>query len=340
MVQRIVRAIVHEIPKGKYVAGAETQVECSSAEINLDPGTKRFIEDNIVNFGLKGPRAIVEDTLLAANTPNLVRSALASPDGQFVHSSQAIAQNLFASQTANSPSGILIVGVVADQSGESLLIMKAEHQEGIRLRKVGGTIDLEHLTELIVGNNSRVYKIAVLAAGPEGTLTGMMADQQNGDSFAAFFMSTFLGCRLADDAELMTKDFVNISLSHFTKGIPDEARRMRYVQALMAYIQTPSETFQAAEFADQFLEAEDRDEFVDSLPEELQQSVVSKNTALIPGRANGLKFYAPGVVVSANAIALERGDLEVLADDENSITFRLKGRVTRFGFGTAPRMAG
>lgn len=193
MVQ-ILRAIVHEVPKGRYSADSEEQVGFSSAESNLAPQTKRFIEENMLDFALKSPRNILEDSDSGSTTPDLVRELLADPDNKFVEHSKAIASNLHRSQTGNSPSGILIVAIVAQPAGTGLVILKAEHQEGMRLQRVGdgadGHFDLEHLNELIVGNNSRVYKIAVLRpTSTHAPLAGQMVDQQNGVAFADFFMS-------------------------------------------------------------------------------------------------------------------------------------------------------
>lgn len=180
----------------------------------------------MLDFALKSPRNIHEDTELSSPTPNLVRSLLEESADTFVADSAAIAQTLFQAQTANSPSGILIVATVQDAAHPSLVVLKAEHQEGMRLQRNehDGHFGLEHLNELIVGNNSRVYKIALLRI--EGDLVfGQMVDQQNGVAFADFFMSKFLGCRLSDNSELQTKQFMDSAMSFVnTGGLDDEKR--------------------------------------------------------------------------------------------------------------------
>jgi hypothetical protein len=62
-----------------------------------------------------------------------------------------------------------------------------------------------------LSHHARIYKIAILQ-NIEDYLVGEMLDQQNGVNFADFFMSAFLGCRLADDAEVRTKQFTDSSL--------------------------------------------------------------------------------------------------------------------------------
>lgn len=338
MVQ-ISRAVIHEIPKGRYSADGDDRVALSAAETMLVPQTKRFIEDNMLEFGLRSPRQVLEDPDAGSSTPNLVREILTDPS-RFVAASQEIAQNLHRAQTGNSPSGVLFVATVENSGSPSVVILKAEHAEGMQLRRVGddstGRFDLEHLNELIVGNNSRIYKIALLSE-INGQVAGQMVDQQNGVAFADFFMSAFLGCRLADNSEIQTKHFMSSAMNWVNNSVGDEVDQARYATALLAYMASPATTFQANEFADQFLDPEDRDGFVHSLPESVASSVINKDLALVPGQGAGLRMYAPGVVVSASASAIQRGDLEILTEAGESTTIRIRGSLKKYGLGSAPK---
>lgn len=336
---KIIRAIVHEIPAGRYVADAEDQVGLSTDVSNLAPETRRFIEENMLDFALKSPRNVLEDAASASGTPAVVKDILSDPDANFIDGSQVLARGLHQAQTGNSPSGILIVAIVTSAEGEGLLIMKAEHQEGMRLQRVGnaenGHFDLEHLNELIVGNNSRVYKIAVLRS-KGSTLTGQMVDQQNGVAFADFFLTAFLGCRLADNAEVQTKQFMDSTMAFINKDITDEEKRGRYAAALVAYVGSPADTFEARAFAEQFLEAEDRDAYSHALPEQLASAVITKNLALVPGQGAGLRLYGAGVVISVSAAALDRGAIRV-TEESGETVIKITGALKRYGLGTAPK---
>lgn len=336
---QITRAIVHEIPKGRYAADGEHQVGLSADETVLAPQTKRFIEENMLDFALKSPRQVIEDSGAGSTTPDQVRSIFKNP-ATFVEASQELAHNLHRSQTGNSPSGILIVAIATNNGESSLILLKAEHAEGMRLRRVGddatGHFDLEHLNELIVGNNSRIYKIAVLKVS-NSFVVGQMVDQQNGVAFAEFFMSTFLGCRLADNSEVQTKQFMQSAMGWVNQTSADDGTQSRYATALLAYMSAPAPTFQASEFADQFLEAEDRDSFIGSLPEDVSQTVVTKDLALVPGRGAGLRMYGHGVVVSASASALDSGDVEIVSEGSEGTTIHIRGALRRYGLGTAPK---
>ncbi|MDO8122670.1 nucleoid-associated protein [Isoptericola sp. b490] len=336
----IVKAIVHEIPQGRYDPDGQNQLRLSGTETTLAPRTKRFIEENMLDFALKSPRYVVQDPEASSTTPELAVEILDDADAKLVECSQKIAHNLFAAQTGGSPSGILIVALVRGPDGLSLAILKAEHQEGMQLEQVldGGTLhfDLRHLDELIIGNNSRVYKIALLHKA-EGGVAGEMVDQQNGVAFAAFFLSAFLGCRLAENAEIETKKFVDSALAFANREGLDPAKRARYATAVVAYVQSPADTLEAAKFADDFLDVSDRDDFLGAMPASLVGRVVAKDATLVPGHGAGLRIYGDGIVVSASADALERGALEVLADDDGATVIRLTGAVRRYGLVGAPR---
>lgn len=337
---RIRRAIIHEIPKGRYSAETATQVALSQSETDLQVETRRFIEENMLDFSLRHPRQIVEDAELGGLTPSLVKRILSDPSS-FIAASQSLARLLHQNQTGNSPSGILIVAMVEDGNAVSLAILKAEHQEGVRLKRAGSDgsdhFDLEHLNQLIVGNNSRVYKIAVLNADA-AVVSGMMVDQQNGVAFADFFLTSFLGCKLADDAEIQTKQFMDAALTFVNSSVADQAMKARYAGAIVAYMQSPAETFQALEFAEQFLEVDDRDDFIASLPVAVSSSVIAKNMSLVSGHGSGLKFFGPGVVVTASTEALESGAIQVETIAATGVTkITISGDVRKVSFGAPPK---
>jgi precorrin-6B methylase 2 len=83
----------------------------------------------MVKFALKHPRDIKWDQKASSNTPALVSKIINDVDNIFVQASQDIARVLNRSQTANSPSGILVVASVIKDGRNAVLLMKAEHQE-------------------------------------------------------------------------------------------------------------------------------------------------------------------------------------------------------------------
>jgi len=335
----ISKAIVHQIPKGKHSTKVDNDVTLSTELTPLRTETLRFIVDNIVKIALKQPREIKQDDSLSSTTPRLVKEILSDPESEFVSRSQDFAKTLFRSQNPNSPSGILVVAKIQDEGVNAVLLMKAEHQEGIQVRRdeKTGRLDLEHLAELIVGHNSKIYKVAVLNLADDGTVVGRMVDQQNGAMYADFFLADFLGCRLADRAEVQTKAFMDSAMKHFNDDIGDPEKATRYAAALSTYMHTPANDFQPSEFAATYLEPRDRDSFLGSIPESVGDNVIRKDLKLVTGGGQGIKFVGQGFTIVASQESLASGNLEVSTAEDGSTVLKLNGQLKKIGFGSLPK---
>lgn len=337
----ISQAIVHEIPKGAHSAKSDNDVTLSTELTPLQAETRRFIVDNMVKFALKQPREIKHDSSSTSNIPSRVTNIMQDPEKSFVQASQEIAKTLFRSQTPTSPSGILVVATIKEDNKKAVLLMKAEHQEGMRLRhdEETGRLDLEHLNELIVGHNSKIYKVALLELSNNGTIIGKMVDQQNGVMFADFFLSKFLGCQLADRAEIQTKDFMESAMKHFNSDLNDPEKATRYASALTTYMHAPSDVFQPSAFADTYLDADDRDHFLDSIPHSVGDNVIRKDLKLVTGGGSGIKFIGHGFTIVASQESLASGTVEVSKSDNGSTLIKLSGSLRQIGFGSIPKLS-
>ncbi|MDR6689009.1 hypothetical protein J2Y41_004609 [Arthrobacter sp. 1088] len=336
------KAIVHEVPKGKHSTKSDVDATLSTELTPLQPETRRFILDNMVKFALKHPRDIKADDSLPSRSTNLVERIIKDNDDRpFIEASQELAKALFRSQTATSPSGIIVVARVERDGRDAVLLMKAEHQEGMRLQRdpATGRLDLEHLNELIVGQNSKIYKVAVMELADDGTVIGQMVDQQNGAMYADFFLADFLGCQLADRAEIQTKVFMDSAMTFFNRTLADTVKGARYAGALTAYMNAPSEDFQPSVFADEFLEPRDRDDFLAAIPETVGDSVIRKDMKLIAGGGSGVRIVGQGFTVTASNEAFESGNIDVSRDENGATVIRLRGDLRQIRFGSVPKGA-
>lgn len=336
---QLLKAIVHEVPKGRYSTKDDVEVTLSTELTPLETETRRFIEDNMLKFALKHPRQVKRDNGAASNTPDLVASIIKDAGDPFVKASQELARALYRSQTANSPSGILVVASAKMDGREAVLLMKAEHQEGMRLRRdeTTGRLDLEHLNELIVGHNSRIYKIALMELGDDDTVIGQMVDQQNGVMYADFFLADFLGCQLADKAEVQTKIFMDSAIKHFNESMDDPQKAARYAGALSSYMHAPGTDFQPSVFADDYLEPEDRDDFLDAIPDAVGDNVIRKDMSLVAGKGAGVRIIGHGFTVVASNEAFETGKITVSKEDSGETVIRLSGDLKHINFGALPK---
>lgn len=336
----ISKAIVHEVPKGAHSTKSDTDVTLSTELTPLEVETRRFIIDNMVKFALKHPRDIKWDQEALSTTPAMITKIIEDDnDSNFVEASQHIAKTLYRSQTANSPSGILVVAMVRKDGRDAVLLMKAEHQEGMRLRRDEGSgrLDLEHLNELIVGQNSKIYKVAIMELADDGSVVGQMVDQQNGVQYADFFLAGFLGCQLADKAELQTKVFMESAIAHFNGQLNNPVKASRYAGALSAYMHAPAEEFQPSEFADEFLEPEDRDDFLAAIPDSVGDAVIRKEFKLLAGGGSGVRIIGHGFTVVASSEAFSSGSISVTQSEDGATVIKLSGDVTKMTFGAVPK---
>jgi hypothetical protein len=115
----------------------------------------------------------------------------------------------------------------------------------------------------MLGKNTRLFKASlfIVPDGDADRIEGCVSDDQRGydphSEIAQFFLNKFLGCRMKDQADLATKAIFEAS-QDWINTVPDEPKRARYEIALQAYMNTPSKEISLKEFADGYLDVEDR----------------------------------------------------------------------------------
>lgn len=326
---RLGDTMVHEVPRGGQRANPGSAVILSKDLTSLDVNTDRFIRDQMLAPFIPGGRDIVAlpDSTLARDddgdddvppvlelVPTLVKQMLANPTTLPEHS-RTIAEHLFASQVGAASAGIFMASVGECGHGPCVIIMKAEHQEGVRMRHHGApgsvAFDVEHIGELIVGKNSRVYKIAMLWARDDGTVVGKMVDKQNGVAYADYFLHEFLGMELRFNSEKLTRDLMDSASKHINAKV-DPDKKVRYTRALVALLESPNDEVNTNQFLTQFIDPEDRDDFAASLPAEVR-SAFRKDTTLVRSRIGGivLDLQNGEVQVRATRNAFDNGSVEV-----------------------------
>lgn len=313
---KLLSTMIHEVPRGKVVDGGPNVV-LSQDPTSLNPQTDRFIREEMLQPSFAKGREIVYNTDLGSPIPNLARSVLAD-HGQLETASQRMAEHLHASQGGSASAGVFLCSLARADSIDRLIIMKAEHQEGVRLRQTideDGVIsfEVEHLNELILGRAAQVYKIALLWINPTtDRLMGLMVDRQNGQGYADYFLDNYLGFELVHQAEKLTEDFVK-SMGRFLKSttLSDE-KKLRYGGAIAAVLESPTPTLNASKFIHDFIDRDDRDELRALLPYQVLASEFRKDTTLVASSVGGLRVRTEhGVIIQASSSAIDSGMVEV-----------------------------
>lgn len=338
----LVTTMIHEIPRGRRVEGAPEAVVLSASPITLNVATDRFIREEMLQPSFAGGREILFGTDLGSPVPQLAAEIFNDHDLLPEHSRQ-IATHLHKVQSGSGSAGVFLTAIAEAGGLTRLVIMKAEHQEGVRLRQTldEGEVafEVEHLQELILGRASRVYKIALLWIEPStDRLIGLMVDRQNGAAYADYFLDLFLGFQLVHQAEVLTKDFVD-GLTKFinSSDVPEE-KRLRYSTAAVAVLESPQPRVNTAQFITDFIDREDRDTLKNLLPASVASMDFRKDTTLVRAQIGGLKLSTDtGVTVQASQEALANGTVRVEPDAEGGPRIVVQGETGRFDLSTPPR---
>lgn len=328
--------MIHEIPRGRGTDDS-AGVVLSADPTQLNTETDRFIREEMLQPSFATGREIISINDLGSPIPQLMRDVLAS-EGALPEASRGMAQHLHRTQRGGS-AGVFLCSRAEAQGTTRVVIMKAEHQEGMRLRQSVGAngevvFEAEHLNELILGRRAQVFKIALGWISPEtGNLVGLMVDRQNGFGYADYFLDLFLGFELVHQAEKLVEDFVKSMTSHINTSNYEMEKKARYLSALAAVLESPTPTLNPASFVRDFIDPADRAAVASSLPTQVSNMEFRKDTTLVHSLIGGLRVTTDnGVVIQANADAVQTGKVEV-ADDRVIV----HGTPSTFGLGRAPK---
>lgn len=334
--------MIHEMPRGRRVDGSGPQIIHSNAPTPLNLKTDRFIREEMLHPSLNIARQVVEVSPAVSTVPQLVRQVLLDST-LLPNNSKLIARHMHSTQTSGSSAGVFMASVAKEDGQPRFIILKAEHQEGVRLKhSMSGSdivFEVEHLTELIMGQNSRVYKIAMLWLNREtDQLYGLMVDKQNGSSFADYFLEEFLGCELTHRAEIQTEEFVNgLGKIANSTQFPIETRT-RYATAAVAYLESPNTVINPSRFITEYIDPGDRDLVATTFLSEVQGQEFLKDITLVKNRIGGLKMkISSGVTINASSEALENGIIKFDRDAKEGPRVIIKGTPEVFEMSKPPK---
>lgn len=204
---------MHTIIKSPGVDGPKFEPLLTDLPVELEPKDVSFLTGRFQEALMKRATPVLEDVDTTATTSKLVREHWRSAD--LIGASQELAKNLVLAQTGTAKAGMLVVADAEIENEAFLLVAKVEHQEAMRAEpkmNTGGDryLQIERIRDLVFGDQTKIYKIAVIAKGvsDEEPLLGELADSQNGTGLAQYFLSGFLGMKLADEPQVLTEKFL------------------------------------------------------------------------------------------------------------------------------------
>ena len=309
------KVIVHHLPQ-KLEDDASLQPIFSDVESPITSELKNYLRERLVKSLSAGAFPVVADPNTTSPVPAALEEYLTT-DGDLVATSRLIGQHLFNSQTRQNLAGLLCVAATRLEGRRSLVVLKLEMEEAVRLgaEEHGGktTFYLELLRDLVLNKNTRVLKVAFFQIGPEGNwLTGIVADKQRGfqpqTAVADFFLNKFLGCTLADAPEITTKRFFTLVQDFVNERVEDPVQKAQYQASLIAELVSDEPAVSAADFAERYLEEEHQHELTRFVNESHfpADHTFEKDNQLIDSRLRRIQIeFSNGMVLIARPEVLD-----------------------------------
>ncbi|HKU23136.1 MAG TPA: nucleoid-associated protein, partial [Terriglobales bacterium] len=258
------RVIFHDVPKRRSHAPDAGGPVLSEVESPITPGMRAYLRDRIVSsIGSSRSFEIQFDPSSTSPVPRHIQLLANDITVDLVNISQEIARHLYGIQTGINPPGLLAVIDCGLDSGNAISVLKIEREEGVRLdqQTVGGkkTYNIQHLHDLILTENTRLFKIALFVQVGDDIQAAACDFQRGytvGRELADFFLRKFLGCLLAEDPEVQTKRFYEIAMEFFNAQLKGKPLQLAKVYGhLTSELSSEQPRINPKKFAENYLPA-------------------------------------------------------------------------------------
>jgi hypothetical protein len=324
---QISRVIAHEVVRASQLA--ERPPILSEQLVILDARGLELVGKRLVSTVASGSHCVdvTVDDASQGSPFDKASSMLDLQDAEYVDASRQLAHSLSTSQTAGpikSGSAIFVQGTcVADGViSRFVAIIKADSDQGFYKNVTGDNVTLTYVSDMLLGESQRLLKIAFFIEESATDIQDEAAEvrrqpedfsikvfdhmmQNSGDGNAAvYFYSTFLKCRLADNAPRKTKIFFEVARDFIGRLEISQAERVELQGDLISYLRGNRAVIEPRTFAQDVLPEAQQDSFIRKCTETGITQAVTKDLSLLKGklRRQSLKFssnvtlYAPADV--------------------------------------------
>lgn len=209
-------AVFHTVPT-RGMANAGSEPELSTVETSLDDQLEFFLRDRLTRTFNHAAQPVRRDPSAVSPTPAMVTSALAGGSPiDVVVPFNILPALLLDKQAYNSPKGLL--AIIRGRCGPTnvLAIVKVEQERGLSFDTVteNGETRVVVMFEdgLVFTDKTEVFKAAIFYLAADGSLAGLITDDQSGSMYSGpasqYWLSAFLGCEYSNDEDVTTRAWV------------------------------------------------------------------------------------------------------------------------------------
>jgi hypothetical protein len=306
---RLNTLIIHRVPKKNprgEVAAAPTLSDAPTPD-----------EDRVRAFFQRRIRAAVEERGVPLEidpardhaATDAIRAILADAN-MLTPQSRALATRLFEVQDLRNSTGLLVAGVGTLGQRACVVLLKIEHDSGIRAEetRIDGQLTFEVVVhdDLLLTPHTQLFKGAVFAV-EDSQVESLAADMQVRGGIADFFLENFLGCRLRETSAVTTERFLDTT-ERWIAQLTDPEKQARYEVALLAQLQSAQQSVSVPQFAENAIDIDDHQSFRDAVQVGgLRWGTFRKDTSGIKSRIKRVAYnFASGIKIVGHPDAVEQ----------------------------------
>jgi hypothetical protein len=287
----------------------ESSPTYSEVESPLNAELRTFFKEKIIEtVGSSSAYDVIFDGATASPVPQLVRDFLSGSGISFVEMSKSIAKHLHDAQGGVNPGGLVTVVDCGIGDNRAIGILKLEKEAGVRLRETTHeglrTFDVSYIRDLILTRKTKLFKIGFFyPSDGGGDPAGAVCDEQRGympqTEIASFFLTAFLGCRLAEDPRITTKHFFLVAQDFFNEQIEDPVDRTQALTHLLSEVTNQRTRINVREFARSSVPTQKRQPFLNYLEQQgVSVREIRKDIELIEAQTKKMALeFENGVTV-------------------------------------------
>jgi hypothetical protein len=270
---QVSRIIVHEVPV-KLQKGNQ-QPTLSTVETGLSEDEKNYfaykIKENLINASFEASFMANAESPI----PQLVFDYFSNSNDSFVEKSREIALYLFECQTRVNSPGLLAVIQVSIAEQRALAILKLEKEEGmsIEIKQNNGeiTFDVKHISNILLSEKNRVFKTGLFVAKGENIdeidvhISDNQSSQGSSPKIATFFLDKFLGCKLKQNSDIVTRNFFEKTELFINEQVEDAEEKSDYHMALISELKSGDNIINPENFCDKHIRKDKKHKYLNYL---------------------------------------------------------------------------